>query len=183
MSAAGATAASITMPLDFAKTVLQCGSELPVHRVLKQTLQDKGPAGLFTGMVSCALCSQALSSQAPRCTCPALIVAAPALCALSRKLQHKALPAFTGMISQKRLQLCNRLDMLISIEPVSSIGIAGHKLAFHSLLQSFHPGRKPDCWLPLEKSCCLQGPRVTQTAVMSAVFFSLFEFCKSQLKR
>ncbi|CAK0786047.1 hypothetical protein CVIRNUC_009260 [Coccomyxa viridis] len=74
---AGATAASITMPLDFAKTVLQCGSALPVHRVLKQTLADKGPAGLFTGM----------------------------------------------------------------------------------------------------------GPRVTQTAVMSAVFFSLFEFCKSQLKR
>ena len=29
----------------------------------------------------------------------------------------------------------------------------------------------------------LQGPRVTQTAVMSAVFFSLFEFWKSQLKR
>ena len=48
---AGATAASITMPLDFAKTVLQCGSELPIHRVLKQTLADKGPAGLFTGMV------------------------------------------------------------------------------------------------------------------------------------
>ena len=68
MRAAGATAASITMPLDFAKTVLQCGSELPVHRVLKQTLQDKGPAGLFTGMVSCALCSQALSLQTPRCT-------------------------------------------------------------------------------------------------------------------
>ena len=45
------------MPLDFAKTVLQCGSELPVHRVLKQTLQDKGPAGLFTGMVSGTLCS------------------------------------------------------------------------------------------------------------------------------
>ena len=66
--AAGATAASITMPLDFAKTVLQCGSELPVHCVLKQTLQDKGPAGLFTGMVSCALCLQALSLQMPRCT-------------------------------------------------------------------------------------------------------------------
>ena len=49
--AAGATAASITMPLDFAKTVLQCGSELPIHKVLKQTLADKGPAGLFTGMV------------------------------------------------------------------------------------------------------------------------------------
>lgn len=27
------------------------------------------------------------------------------------------------------------------------------------------------------------GPRVTQTAVMSAVFFSLFEFWKAQLKR
>ncbi len=40
------------MPLDFAKTVLQCGSELPIHQVLKQTLHDKGPSGLFTGMVS-----------------------------------------------------------------------------------------------------------------------------------
>ena len=30
---AGATAASITMPLDFAKTVLQCGSQLPVQEV------------------------------------------------------------------------------------------------------------------------------------------------------
>ena len=27
------------------------------------------------------------------------------------------------------------------------------------------------------------GPRVTQTALMSAVFFSLFEFWKGQLKR
>ena len=27
-----------------------------------------------------------------------------------------------------------------------------------------------------------QGPRVTQTAVMSAVFFTLFEFWKAQLK-
>lgn len=45
------------MPLDFAKTVLQCGSELPIHKVLKQTLHDKGPAGLFTGMVRYS-CSQ-----------------------------------------------------------------------------------------------------------------------------
>ena len=79
--AAGATAASITMPLDFAKTVLQCGSELPVHRVLKQTLADKGPAGLFTGMVSGGLRLHELLSQAPRCASSALIVAAPALCA------------------------------------------------------------------------------------------------------
>ncbi|BDA51047.1 probable S-adenosylmethionine carrier 2, chloroplastic [Coccomyxa sp. Obi] len=72
----GATAASITMPLDFTKTVLQCGSTLPIHQVFKQTVQEKGVGGLFTGM----------------------------------------------------------------------------------------------------------GPRVTQTAVMSAVFFSLFEFWKAQLK-
>lgn len=58
MCLAGATAASITMPLDFAKTVLQCGSELPIHKVLKQTLHDKGPSGLFTGMVSfSSICS------------------------------------------------------------------------------------------------------------------------------
>ncbi|KAK9902064.1 hypothetical protein WJX75_003057 [Coccomyxa subellipsoidea] len=72
----GATAASITMPLDFTKTVLQCGSTLPIHQVFRQTVKEKGVGGLFTGM----------------------------------------------------------------------------------------------------------GPRVTQTAVMSAVFFSLFEFWKAQLK-
>ncbi|EIE21238.1 mitochondrial carrier, partial [Coccomyxa subellipsoidea C-169] len=72
----GATAASITMPLDFTKTVLQCGSKLPIHQVFQQTVKEKGVGGLFTGM----------------------------------------------------------------------------------------------------------GPRVTQTAVMSAVFFSLFEFWKAQLK-
>ena len=67
------------MPLDFAKTVLQCGSELPMHRVLKQTLHDKGPAGLFTGMVSGTLCSPAQLSQPHRCTYFGLVGAAPAL--------------------------------------------------------------------------------------------------------
>jgi hypothetical protein len=66
------------MPLDFAKTVLQCGSPLPIHQarshlchqlfavcagwpvpeqaalhalqVFAQTVREKGPAGLFTGM-------------------------------------------------------------------------------------------------------------------------------------
>ena len=90
--AAGATAASITMPLDFAKTVLQCGSALPVHRVLKQTLADKGPAGLFTGMVSGGLCSQALSSQKPRCTCPVLIKAAPAVFAQAESCSTRPFP-------------------------------------------------------------------------------------------
>lgn len=28
----------------------------------------------------------------------------------------------------------------------------------------------------------MQGPRVTQTATMSAIFFTLFEFWKAQLK-
>ena len=32
------------------------------------------------------------------------------------------------------------------------------------------------------RAACAQGPRVTQTAVMSAVFFTLFEFWKAQLK-
>jgi hypothetical protein len=38
--------------------------------------------------------------------------------------------------------------------------------------------RCPDfAWVPL-----LQGPRVTQTAIMSSIFFTLFEFWKAQLK-
>lgn len=32
--ASGATAALATMPLDFAKTVLQCGTSMPVHEVI-----------------------------------------------------------------------------------------------------------------------------------------------------
>lgn len=81
------------------------------------------------------------------------------------------------------IQLCNRLEMLISIQQSSSLGFVGHELATQSRFTLFYPGKLPDCWLPLRRRCCLQGPRVTQTAVMSAVFFSLFEFCKSQLKR
>ena len=116
------------MPLDFAKTVLQCGSELPIHKVLKQTLQDKGPSGLFTGMVTLFpprtmhLISGNLSTQP--------------LCPQNARSQYGC---------QQRSQ--------------------AHALVADTTYD------------------CVQGPRVTQTAVMSAVFFSLFEFWKSQLKR
>ena len=40
------------MPLDFAKTTIQCGSSQPVRQVLKAAVQQHGPAGLFRGMVS-----------------------------------------------------------------------------------------------------------------------------------
>ncbi len=48
----GACAATATMPLDFAKTTIQCGSSQPVRQVLKAAVQQHGPAGLFRGMVS-----------------------------------------------------------------------------------------------------------------------------------
>jgi hypothetical protein len=48
----GATAASATMPLDFAKTVLQTGtSSQPIQRVFATQLREKGVGGLFAGMV------------------------------------------------------------------------------------------------------------------------------------
>ena len=53
----GACAASATMPLDLAKTTIQCGTSQPVHRVLQNTVQQHGPAGLFRGMV-CGLHKQ-----------------------------------------------------------------------------------------------------------------------------
>ena len=48
----GACAATVTTPLDVAKTALQCGVHAPLHRILRQTLESRGPAGLFAGMVS-----------------------------------------------------------------------------------------------------------------------------------
>lgn len=49
---AGATAASVTMPLDFAKTVLQTGGTQPIQHVFANTVREKGVSGLFAGMVS-----------------------------------------------------------------------------------------------------------------------------------
>ena len=48
---AGATAASATMPLDFAKTVLQTGGTQPIQHVFANAIRDKGVGGLFAGMV------------------------------------------------------------------------------------------------------------------------------------
>ncbi|KAK9840744.1 hypothetical protein WJX81_001695 [Elliptochloris bilobata] len=46
----GATAASVTMPLDFAKTVLQTGGTQPIQQVFANAVRDKGVGGLFAGM-------------------------------------------------------------------------------------------------------------------------------------
>lgn len=49
--AAGALAASVTMPLDVLKTSLQCGGKkTPVFVALNKILQTKGWQGLFSGM-------------------------------------------------------------------------------------------------------------------------------------
>lgn len=57
----GACAATATMPLDFAKTTIQCGSSQPVRQVLKAAVQQHGPAGLFRGMTP-RVCQTAIMS-------------------------------------------------------------------------------------------------------------------------
>ncbi|KAL3151859.1 hypothetical protein ABBQ38_012823 [Trebouxia sp. C0009 RCD-2024] len=57
----GACAATATMPLDFAKTTIQCGSVQPVSQVLQAALQEHGPAGLFRGMTP-RVCQTAIMS-------------------------------------------------------------------------------------------------------------------------
>lgn len=47
----GGVAASVTMPLDYVKTATQCGSPLGVRELVRLTLREKGPQGLFAGMV------------------------------------------------------------------------------------------------------------------------------------
>lgn len=48
--ASGASAALATMPLDFAKTVLQCGSSLPVHEV-NSVLHLSPPLPIFISVL------------------------------------------------------------------------------------------------------------------------------------
>ena len=54
----GGCAATVTTPLDVAKTALQCGVNAPLHAVLRRTLQSRGIGGLFAGMVSRSSCLQ-----------------------------------------------------------------------------------------------------------------------------
>jgi len=56
----GAVAASATMPLDVAKTSLQCGPAGGgggVGQIFSQIVKEKGAQGLFAGMVSFPLCT------------------------------------------------------------------------------------------------------------------------------
>ena len=71
----GACAASATMPLDFAKTTIQCGSSQPVSQVLQAAVREHGPAGLFRGMVS-RDCTEAFCTyNALLCMCdPVLLI-------------------------------------------------------------------------------------------------------------
>jgi len=65
----GACAATATMPLDFAKTTIQCGSSQPVRQVLKAAVQQHGPAGLFRGMVSLTSISMRIMFMLPLHCC------------------------------------------------------------------------------------------------------------------
>jgi len=47
---AGSVASSCTMPLDYIKTVVQCGRAEPLWEVVVKTVQAEGPKGLFKGM-------------------------------------------------------------------------------------------------------------------------------------
>ena len=48
----GALAATATMPLDVAKTSLQCGGGSSIGQVFRDLVREKGIAGLYAGMVS-----------------------------------------------------------------------------------------------------------------------------------
>ena len=61
----GACAATVTTPLDVAKTKLQCGVRAPLHEILRQTLEKRGPAGLFAGMVRPSHGAQRAGSAQP----------------------------------------------------------------------------------------------------------------------
>lgn len=47
----GALAATATMPLDVAKTAMQCGGSQNIVRIFQDLIQEKGIAGLYAGMV------------------------------------------------------------------------------------------------------------------------------------
>lgn len=47
---AGSLAASCTMPLDYIKTVVQCGRPDPLHKLVATTIAAEGVGGLFKGM-------------------------------------------------------------------------------------------------------------------------------------
>lgn len=48
----GGAAASATMPLDVAKTALQCGGSRSITAAFGEVLREKGVPGLFAGMVT-----------------------------------------------------------------------------------------------------------------------------------
>ncbi|CAM6032798.1 unnamed protein product [Sphagnum compactum] len=52
---AGAIAATITMPLDLVKTHQQCGIGQGIPRIVMSVMEEKGAAGLFTGVGARAL--------------------------------------------------------------------------------------------------------------------------------
>ncbi|CAM6060618.1 unnamed protein product [Sphagnum tenellum] len=52
---AGAIAAALTMPLDLVKTRQQCGISQGIPRIVMSVMQEKGAAGLFTGLGARAL--------------------------------------------------------------------------------------------------------------------------------
>ena len=58
----GAVAASVTMPLDVAKTALQCGHHRSVTTALQECIQEKGVQGLFAGMVSLSMTAGLISA-------------------------------------------------------------------------------------------------------------------------
>jgi len=61
-AAAGSIAATCTMPLDYLKTVIQCGRQERLVVVLAQTLRQEGVPGLFRGMRARVLMTSTMSA-------------------------------------------------------------------------------------------------------------------------
>ena len=135
------------MPLDFAKTTIQCGSVQPVSQVLQAALQQHGPAGLFRGMVSFDHIETSIHVET--CGMSHIDIFLPESFAVSCSTRLETLPVVFAVFCSTR-----------------SESKQNHRIRGSAL-----------------KMCVqVQTPRVCQTAIMSAMFFTLFEFWKAQLK-
>ena len=146
------------MPLDFAKTVLQCGSPLPIHQVCS------GIAGLL------ALIRQFSSMHAPA------VIGKGADLARAASKRYSEGPMGPGHWCMTK----------------HGTGPGGAFVLWVCICRAMKVERWHACAQVFAQTVREKGagglftgmgPRVTQTALMSAVFFSLFEWWKAQLKR
>lgn len=160
----GATAAALTMPLDTAKTQMQCGagrgSGAGMVQVLQHAVEERGPAALFDGMVRTATRASGRVARVPLVCTPMrrLPNGYPGAC--MHRCQSRVLAVHLSHLCCAAGGACNNMVLLLTQTSATADGIARRNtLRGH-----------------------LQGPRVLQIALTSAIFFSAFEFSKAALK-